>query len=212
MARTRRVQHDGIYYHARWPQQHFWPWFAGYFDGEGCIYFPPNEDTVVLSVSSTNRDVIESIHRYLGVGHIEEVTFDQPGWNTKYTWRLAQSAHVGRVLIWMREWLTIKSAQADKAWARLGRINQRMAQKRERMADVIRLVDSGLSHAATAKRVGLSRQSVSRIVSEAKADGLTADDVWRKRRRERPDSPMTLSRQKHIKTAVQPKASSVRLI
>lgn len=211
MARTRITNHAGIDYLASWPDKEFWPWFGGYLDGEGCFYVAPDRSSVDINVSSTNRDIIESIHRRIGAGYIEEITFDQPGWNTKYSWRLRTHRDAMRVIIWVRPYLTIKAEAADRALQVLGEIRARVDARRWRQAQIVRLAGSGMSHRAIAEQVGVSRPTVSVTLKAAREEGLTADAIERG-----DDEPMFARkmrrwRQAHLKEKVTPITSRRRM-
>jgi len=47
-------------------------WLAGLFDGEGCVSFVGTKTNYspMVSISSTDRKMLEEIHETLGIGHI----------------------------------------------------------------------------------------------------------------------------------------------
>lgn len=199
MARTRLVKHEGIDYFAGWPDRTFWPWLAGFFDGEGCIHLPKNHVGIDVSVSNTNRDLIESLHRHVGMGYIEEITFDQPGWNTKYSWRVRRYADARHVIIQMREWLTIKADAADAAMLRIAAVARRASETRGRHADVVRLSNTGMAQKDIAEQLNLNRGTVSVIISRAKARGLSPADIEDERETPLLVKSMRAWTQKHTK-------------
>lgn len=61
-----------------------WAWFSGLFEGEGCIKFR-GLNSVVLSVTSTDLDVLERIQRIFG-GGIGQPKFRPLSTKPVWTW------------------------------------------------------------------------------------------------------------------------------
>jgi hypothetical protein len=99
-------------------------WAAGLFEGEGSFGLRRN-GTVLLSLSSTDKDVIERFRSVIGTGRISS---QPPGRNgrRKRIWRVdvIQVAEVLRIIEILYPWLgTRRRARADEA---IDAINQRI--------------------------------------------------------------------------------------
>lgn len=104
-----------------------WAWVAGLFEGEGTIGFSGIESASV-KVSSTDRDVIETLHGMFPVhGGIKTLlpgTSDLSFRATRpqHSWRLGKKAEVETFLEGVLPWLhSRRSARATEALARTKR-------------------------------------------------------------------------------------------
>lgn len=157
----------GVYYFQGWNDAEFWPWFAAFIDGEGTIYLP-RKTGIVLSIANTDRDVIESIRHRVGVGYVEVVTFDNPRWKPKYTWRIARYNDIRKVLLHISPYLTIKSRAGNAAIARIAASVQAQQGRDARYAAILAAVKGGRTHADVAGEFGLSRSAVSALIAQPK--------------------------------------------
>ena len=65
-------------------------WFAGLFEGEGCIYRNDKKRIIVMTIKMTDWDVIQNILRTIKVGRIiKRKPFDNPNWKRTYEWILS---------------------------------------------------------------------------------------------------------------------------
>lgn len=97
-------------------------WFAGLFDGEGCIAFT-GRNSVALSVSMTDRDLVDRILAAAAAGSIYEVPIQ--GHKTQWVWRLSASGDVRRVLAALLPWFGARrSARAMLALERLNGVRR----------------------------------------------------------------------------------------
>ncbi len=60
-------------------------WFTGLFEGEGCIFVPPDRGGFKLIVAMTDKDTIERVQKITGIGKINLKTSDKRS-NRKPTW------------------------------------------------------------------------------------------------------------------------------
>jgi hypothetical protein len=164
---------DGIGYFLALPDHAFAAWLAGFFDGEGSVYLSTGQPTsIAVSIGNTNRDIVESIARRVGIGSIETRLQKSLNWNTTYIWRVRTFAGARTVLLLMRPYLTIKAEDADRALRRIAVYAEKRQRIETRNAEICALAATG-KHTITAiaKRFGMHRSWVSMI--------LTA---WRKER------------------------------
>ena len=76
-------------------------WAAGIFEGEGCVFRRKGRSTVQASVTMTDRDRIELLHKILGVGTVIEVKPQKAHWKPAWKWSTASHdgvRHVGEML------------------------------------------------------------------------------------------------------------------
>lgn len=162
-------------------------WLAGFFDGEGCIYLSRRTRAIELSIANTDKAVIEFIQSRLARGTVTVVTYSRPEWKTKYHWRLRNLPEAFALLTRLRPYLKIKGAKADEA---LGRCADYLNDRKRidaRNAEIIHLVESGMTCVEVSKRFGLSRNgsTVSLIVRRVTGNGSRqkkAFDIRRWRR------------------------------
>lgn len=179
-----------------WTDDQFTAWFAGFFDGEGCIYIPKNAIGMEMSVANTDRPVIDGIHARLGLGIIMQVTFSKKNWKTKFHWRLRNMPEIHSLLQRVRPFLVIKTTKADEAL----RVAAHYIKLRDdKLARNMRIVEMVKTHklGEVAKEFGLSRQTVADIRDRG---GRTKP--MGRRRRGIPDSQIRTSVQTHGKQLV----------
>lgn len=152
------------YFHG-WDSYRFGAWLAGFFDGEGTVYL--GKAGITVSVANTNRDVIESIARWMGVGTIEVRPPQKAGWNQTYIWRVRNYIDARMVLLTIRPYLTIKAADADRAISRIADFVARRRAAADRNDEILRLVAAGRTHKSIGERFGISRTSVTQVVIAA---------------------------------------------
>ena len=64
-------------------------WFAGLFEGEGCIYRNDKKRILAMTIKMTDKDVIEDILRVTGFGRVSaRKPFSNPNWKRVYEWNL----------------------------------------------------------------------------------------------------------------------------
>lgn len=99
---TLRSVRDGVQDYVAWDA-----WAAGLFEGEGCFTQKSNRyATPSMSMSMTDRDVVERFHRVVGVGSVSGPhTESKPHYKPYWLWRLygrdAVEALGNRFLPWL---------------------------------------------------------------------------------------------------------------
>lgn len=73
-------------------------WFAGLFEGEGCIYTPKGRHGVAIAIKMTDRDVIKRVHSMFPNGNFHEVPQKQAHHKMQYEWRTGKSKEIVRIL------------------------------------------------------------------------------------------------------------------
>lgn len=177
---------EAIDYFADWNDLQFSIWLGGFFDGEGTVYLPKNPlGGVSVSIGNTNRDVIESIHRRLGVGHFSIEQPDNPKWNTKFTWRVRRMDDVAKVLALLMPWVTLKSEAVSRGHQRLIEYRGRRSDVTERHRQILELSAEGLSHDAISAKVGRTRALVSAVINAAGTRTNPGAPVFKDQRKHR---------------------------
>lgn len=171
-----------------WTDDQFAAWLAGFFDGEGCIYLGNKKATAFeVSVSNTNRQVIEGIFERVKVGYLMEITFKNNDWNTKYTWRVRRFEDCNYVLNIMVPYLVIKK---DKALEGIRRYNAAVESKRNldlRNATIIEMAKAGMRQVDIAQEFGLTQTAICAIVKGRSGTGKKTRNLTQMRRYEEND-------------------------
>lgn len=157
-----------INYFADYTDHEFAVWLAGFFDGEGCVHLPPKTG-IEVTIANTDINVIYSIHRRLGIGTLEEVTFSNENWRTKYCWRIRRADEAATLFRHIRLYSTIKADAIDRAMERIIPIAQKRASLDERNDEALALAAEGVPYPEIARRLKMSRTRVGTLVYEAKA-------------------------------------------
>lgn len=177
-------------------------WFAGFFEGEGCVYIPKKPFGICVTVANTQKDVIFGIHQRLACGGVSAVNFANKTWKTKYVWESKRYEDALRVLHLLRPYLFIKAEKADEA---IQRIEGRLAfhQRRlDRNQEIYNAVKSGMLQKDAAVKFGVHKSNVSYICRRIERGAYVAP-------RAREFSEYT---ETHVKTKVNPKTSQRLLI
>ncbi len=143
-------------------------WFAGFFDGEGCIHARsenPHRDTFVISVQQTvpnnGEAVIKEIQEKFG-GQIYFRKLKKGNRNDAWMWRLGRTQEVMRLLNRMLPYLRVKKQKAIEAIKTRERVGKKWTfwSKKEE-EQLLELLDKGITHREIAKIMGRGRGGVS---------------------------------------------------
>lgn len=107
-----------------------WAWLAGLFEGEGSVKdnnsWNPNAHSVVISITSTDFDVIERIHSLTGVGKVvfrKRANAKHPKWKPVKTWRVGARDDVIFILEGIGPWLlSRRGKRVDEALDRVRQV------------------------------------------------------------------------------------------
>ena len=72
-------------------------WAAGLFEGEGCISIRPDVKSVILKLSSTDKDILDRFHKIVGGGAIYESKV-KPGRKPCWEWNMGLKKDVVKTL------------------------------------------------------------------------------------------------------------------
>lgn len=123
-----KEQYEEIY-NINWPPNSVdLAWFAGLFEGEGCISFENSgkHHSVRLVVVMTDQDVLEKIEKTLGVGKVSksqnktQLTPTGKIATPTFRWRVGNKCDVERILIAIRPFMgKRRTIRIDEALERL---------------------------------------------------------------------------------------------
>lgn len=96
-------------------------WLAGIIEGEGSIYWDKrSKNSVRISVSMTDEDVVRRIHALVGVGAVSVKTRPTVTGKLVYRWDAGHKLEVRPLLVSVRPWMGLRrGAKIDEAIARI---------------------------------------------------------------------------------------------
>jgi hypothetical protein len=98
-------------------------WITGIFDGEGCIFFHTN-NSVALSVSMSDEDVIRRFHEIVQCGTVRIEPINNNRTKHQYKWQASKKRDVARLLCAMAPLLSNRRREkAFEAAERLSNIS-----------------------------------------------------------------------------------------
>ena len=89
-------------------------WLAGLLEGEGCFTFQLGKNrnggkrkrpSLAVSVSMSDKDVIERVQQVVGAGTISYVPPRKEGWKPLWRWGLSRRAEVIQLVTELRPWM-----------------------------------------------------------------------------------------------------------
>ncbi len=86
-------------------------WLAGLIDGEGHLRDDPGEG-VKLTVTNTDRSMLELAHNLTGVGQIYTTNHANPNHKTRHDWVVSRSRHVQEILVRVLPYMVGKRERA----------------------------------------------------------------------------------------------------
>jgi len=99
-----------------------WAWFAGLFEGEGCISLV-SRNSVNLRINMTDRDVLERVQSLVG-GTIVSIPKEAPQHKPRWVWQVTREDVVRPALARLKPYLM------ERRGARLAEAERRLAQVR----------------------------------------------------------------------------------
>ena len=150
---------------ANWTRENL-AWAAGLFEGEGSIYPPLNR----LTLSSTDKDIVEKFAALVGCGIIDELK-PHPGKlgkKTQWRWYCGRQEYSQALLAAFWPWLgSRRKAKAEEFLKRMATAWRNKASKGEKNGNAKLTIDqvraiaaSQLSPAALSTEYGISRHTV----------------------------------------------------
>ena|SRR5215831_7995902 len=121
-------------------------WAVGLYEGEGCASIRRKSGTVIVSLTSTDRDTIERFHRIVGVGEISTYKPPPPR-KPLHQWQVSKSDKIVELLTKFIEsgYLSERrTEQAQKALDRAKEIKPQRSHRRATKEQLALLVRLGL--------------------------------------------------------------------
>lgn len=143
-------------------------WLSGLFEGEGTFRFTNNIGTSI-SITSTDKDVIERIHINFG-GFISTPNKGKEHWKQPYIWG-ATGNNAKNIVEAIRPFLLSRRAFRAKQWLDSFEENFRIQQnkisiRKIKNIEILRLRNKGLKHREIAEIVNLDRTTVSKFLKK----------------------------------------------
>lgn len=96
-----------------------WAWIGGLFEGEGTITFV-GETGVSCRLSSTDKDVIETLERLVPATGVKPYTHEKENWSDYWAWQIHTRDAVRAFLLGIKPWVhSRRGARLDEALTRL---------------------------------------------------------------------------------------------
>ena len=91
-------------------------WFAGIFDGEGCVAWPRRTimHSIRLNLTSTTKALIDRIVEVTGTGRVTAMKRSNPHHSATWTW-MCYGENARSILRQIHPWLIVKKEAADVA-------------------------------------------------------------------------------------------------
>lgn len=125
---------------------------AGLFDGEGNIWLNPRRHGQILSITNSNRQVLELVRRFFACGTIQHVKLKTGKF--LHRWRICHHIPVNNILRRLLPYLVIKRKVAGRAIKYIARAKYRPVLDVE--PTTIRRYHKSMSYKNIAKRLGVS--------------------------------------------------------
>lgn len=154
------------YLFSKMADNEFYAWMAGFFDGEGCIYFPKSLGVVEISVGNTDRAVIFAIKKRVGYGGIHSQK-QRENWKRKYAWRVRRYRDARDLLLKIGPYLTIKAAVAKQALFRIDQLTRKLMVREVRNEHLLELFLTGRTRSEVAETMGMKQANVNVIILSA---------------------------------------------
>lgn len=143
-----------------------WGYIGGFFDGEGALY--KHRRGFRVSITQANKEILETIRDFVGIGRICEITKRKPHWKDAWVYFIAKQSDVYKFLIKIRPKLILKKNLADEAIIIIKRnlkeIEKEMARLEKRTREAKKLRQKGLSYRAIGKKLGIDFGYARRLI------------------------------------------------
>jgi len=142
-------------------------YIAGFFDGEGSISFHKGKTfSIEICIANTNKEVIEFIHKSLGLGYIDVSRPKKPNWSVKFSLRIRNIDEAERFLSLIKDKVIVKRGKVEEALKRIADYRKLVAEYEEMKRRVTELYRSGVPVKEIATMFGISKQRVCQIARE----------------------------------------------
>jgi hypothetical protein len=144
-------------------------WLAGFFDGEGCVYFPkPGYGGMRVTLANTIKSVIFGIFDRIKLGTIEICKYDLKKWKDKNLLILNRYSDCHKFLKRIQPFLTLKKEKADFGIAKCEAYFKKVNERHKNIRRAIRLFEGGMRKADIARVIGTSDTNICGWIKRAK--------------------------------------------
>jgi len=113
-----------------------WNYISGFFDGEGSIAH--NGKGFRVTISQTNKEVLDAIKIFTKVGNVFEVTKRKEHWKDSWVYYIAKQEDVYYFLSKINRYIVVKKKQTELILPQLEKILKKQATRKNRRARLIR--------------------------------------------------------------------------
>lgn len=143
-------------------------WVAGLFEGEGSFGIYGEKKSKKIEITSTDLDVLEKVKEEFG-GNIHQEKSRNPKWKIAYKWYLGVKDSVDFILRIYPYLGKRRQERADKYLLlneeMIKRRNERILEVQTMRRKVSELREEGLKHREIAKKLGIDRTYVTKILN-----------------------------------------------
>ena len=147
-----------------------WEYIAGFFDGEGSL--TNNGKGYRVTISQTNKEVLENILEYSGVGNIFKNKKRQVHWKESWVFYVAKQKDVYLFLKKISPFLIVKSKQINKFLPiiikKVKEIDQKKLNRKKRIKKAKNLRKKGLTYRQIGKKMNVDFGYARRLILDIK--------------------------------------------
>jgi len=133
-------------------------YLAGFIDGEGSITIMKHK--VRVSISNTNKEILDEIKRFIGYGYITSDKRRNPKWKIGYRYSTSNNKQSEKLLKLLCNKLIVKRDKMNQALNVLNEYNQILLNRKNRMIKAKKLIEEGKGIRETARIIGVSHSTI----------------------------------------------------
>ena len=141
-------------------------YIAGFFDGEGTIHIKDRK--VRLTISQTNKEVLDEIKQFFGMGGVLEVTKRKAHWKDAWMYYSGSNKNSYDILCKLDGHLILKQPLLKRARKLLEDFLTEKAVNNRKKLDAISLVNQGFTYRQAEEKTGISRQTICNTIKKIK--------------------------------------------
>lgn len=137
-------------------------YIAGFIDGEGSIIINERRKIVRITIPQTNKEVLEKIKNFFGVGGVCNITKRKKHWKDAWLYYSGSDKASFIILNKLKGFLQLpdKIEKLERALKILEQKKSLEYIRIEKNKEAVKLVQSGLSYRQVQKITGVNRQTI----------------------------------------------------
>jgi intein/homing endonuclease len=145
-----------------------WKYIAGFMDGEGSIVIYSNRNLVSITISNTNREVLERIKDFTKMGHIYlDNRINRPVvWKQEYSYQIVAYKDVRMFLCKIKDYAIVKKEKVERAIVFIDSCPRRKFRTELDSVKVRKVYSKLNSLIKTGEYFGVSKQTIKRRLIE----------------------------------------------